>query len=235
MEALLPFVAAFALAGLAAWWQYKRIQRRWEGLFSFADTHAFQFSREDPFGLTHLPFWLFTQGDGRGCENVLWGEWDRLPIRLADYWYYEESSDSKGRATRSYRRFSVGLVELGWSVPHVSVRPEGVTSRVADHMGFRDLQFESDRFNRVFQVEADEREFAYQLLDQRMIAWLEPLEGFGFETTGRYLLVWSDRLEPDDLTALLAAAKGFRDRVPRLVWNEHGTGLEADREERSAP
>ncbi len=68
-----------------------------------------------------------------------------------------------------------------------------------------------------------------------MLAWLEPREGFGFETLGRFLLVWSDRLAPEDLSAHLAAVKGFRDRVPRMVWNEHGTGLAADREERSAP
>jgi hypothetical protein len=112
-------------------------------------------------------------------------------------------------------------------VPQVSVRPEGLMSRLADHMGFRDLQFESEGFNRTFQVEADEREFAYQLLDARMITWLEPLEGFGFETLGRFLLVWSDRLAPEELRALLAAAKGFRDRVPRMVWNRYA--LERER------
>ena len=235
VELLLLFVAVPAAIGLVVWWQYERAQRRRAGLFSVAATLAFQFSGQDPFGLTHLPFWLFTQGDGQGAENVLWGEWKGLPLTLADFWYYEESSDSKGRSNRSYRHFSVAVAEFDWMVPRVCVRPEGVTSRLADHLGFRDLQFESEEFNRCFQVEADEREFAYQLLDQRMVAWLAPLEGFGFETMGRWLLVWSDRLEPDDLMALLAAVKGFRDRIPRMVWNEHGTGLSADREERSAP
>jgi hypothetical protein len=68
-----------------------------------------------------------------------------------------------------------------------------------------------------------------------LIAWLEPLEGFGFETLGRFLLVWSERLAPEDLPALLAGVRGFRDRVPRVVKNMYGTGLAADREERSAP
>jgi hypothetical protein len=235
VEPLLLFVAGVALIGIIAWWQYERAQRRRAGLFSFAATHAFQYSRDDPFDLVHLPFWLFTQGDGRGCENAVWGTWEGIPLKLTDFWYYEESTDSDGTTDRSHRRFSAAIAELNWMVSGVCVRPEGVASRLADHLGLRDLEFESEAFNRSFQVEADDREFAFQLLDARMVTWLEPLEGFGFETMGRYLLVWSDRLEPADLTALLAAVKGFRDRVPRMVWNEHGTGLAADREERSAP
>jgi hypothetical protein len=107
---------------------------------------------------------------------------------------------------------------------------------VADHLGFRDLGFEIRSLQLLFPGRGPTtRSSLYQLLDARMLTWLEPLEGFGFETMGRYLLVWSNRLEPVDLTALLAAVRGFRDRVPRMVWNEHGTGLAADREERSAP
>jgi hypothetical protein len=163
------------------------------------------------------------------------GEWEGTPLKVADFWYCDESKDSEGHTSRSYRRFSVAVAELDWVVPQVSVRPEGFASRLADHLGFRDLALESEGFNRSFQGEAIDREFAYKLLYARMITWLEPLDGFGFETLGRFLLVWSERLAPEDLTALLAAVKGFRDRVPRMVWNEHGTGLTADREERSAP
>jgi hypothetical protein len=152
----------------------------------------------------------------------------------ADYWS-SESTDSEGHTSRSYCRFSVAVAELDWMVPRVSVRPEGVASRLADHLGFRDLAFESEGLNRTFQVEADEREFAYQLLDARMIGWLEPLEGFGFETLGRFLLVWSGRLAPADHPALLAGVRGFRDRVPRVVKSMYGTGLAADHGERSAP
>ena len=128
----------------------------------------------------------------------------------------------------------MATTELGWLVPAVSVRPEGFLSWLADRVGFRDFQFESDLFYERFQVESSDREFAYKLLDARMLQWLEPLEGFGFETLGRHLLVWCDQLDPADWPALLAAVKGFHDHVPRLVWTEYGE-QRAQRTERSAP
>ena len=48
-----------------------------------------------------MSFTFFTKGDGRGCENVLWGRWQDLPLAVTDFWYYEESTDSKGSRSRT--------------------------------------------------------------------------------------------------------------------------------------
>ncbi|HJP66142.1 MAG TPA: hypothetical protein VKA30_07555 [Actinomycetota bacterium] len=234
MNPVVLFLMGAAAVGAIGYHQLVRARKRREELFTFAATYAFQFSRDDPFDLVHLPFDLFSLGDGRACENVLWGSWQGLDVRLADYWYFEESHDSDGTTSRSYHRFSVAVTQFPWSVPHVSIKAEGFGSRLAGALGFRDLQFESEAFNRTFRVAASDREFAYQVLDARMIQWLEPLEGFGFETLGRWLLVWTDRLDPGQLTALLAGMEGFREHVPRLVWNEYRPDA-LDHEERSAP
>jgi hypothetical protein len=87
VEPLLLFKAALVALGLIAWWQYERTHRRRAGLISFGAAHAFQYSRDDPFDLVHLPLWSFHPGDGRGCENVVWGTWERIPLKLTDFWY----------------------------------------------------------------------------------------------------------------------------------------------------
>jgi hypothetical protein len=217
------------------WYGFARAKARREALFTFAATHGLEYLRDDPFGLIDYPFRLFSMGDGRGCENVMTGQWKGVPVIESDYWYYEESTDSDGHTNRSYSRFSIVLADLGLSVPQMSIQREGLFSRLADRLGFHDIQFESDAFNRRFQVKSSDREFAYKLVDARMMRWLlDGKSSDAFELAGRRLLVACDPLGPAELSWLFDRALSFREHVPRLVWTEYGTGREAG-EERSAP
>jgi hypothetical protein len=56
------------------------------------------YSVEDPFGILGEPFALFQRGHGRGIENVIWGRWHELELKVFDYWYYEDSVDSRGHS-----------------------------------------------------------------------------------------------------------------------------------------
>jgi hypothetical protein len=232
---VLVFVLILVAIGGIAWYGWWRKQQRRESLHRFALQNGMEFAAQDPFGLTNLPFHLFSLGDGRGCENVMWGSWKGLPVREADYWYYTESTDSKGNRSRSYHRFSTVMAELPGSLPAVRVEKESVFSRIADHLGFQDITFESERFNRMYQVRAVDREFAFKLVDARMIAWLESLGGsLGFEVGGTHLLVWSGKRPATRLIPLFGGAELFRDHIPRMVWTEYGTGsVPGQAEERS--
>lgn len=101
------------------------------------------------------------------------------PVPGFDYSYYEESTDSKGHASRSYRRFSCVQLEVPASFPILEIAPESVLTRLADAVGLDDIDFELDEFNRRFNVKASERRFAYELIDQRMTRFLmEMTEGW---------------------------------------------------------
>lgn len=220
--ALLVVLIVLAAAG-AAYASYTFKKKRREALAVFAKQYRLEYSQDDPFGLTGSPFHLFTLGDGQGCENVVWGDWQGIPMREADYWYYTESTDSEGHRTKSYHKFSVVIAEVGCSVPYVSLAKEGLLTKLADHLGFRDIDFESEAFNRAFNVKSEDREFAYRLIDARMEQFLLETGGaFGFEVRGSELLVYSDRRGPADLVPLFGTAKAFHEHIPRLVWNEYG-------------
>jgi len=220
---VLVFLLILAAVGAVGYLSYRAKQRRREELALFALQQGLEYSRPDPFGLVGYDFHLFGLGDGRGCENVLWGTWRGLPVKEADYWYYTESSDGKGRRSRTYHHYSVAIAELTCFLPQVTVEKENVSSWVSGHLGFHDIQFESERFNRLFNVKARDRAFAFKLLDARMINWLLSTAGeFGFEVNGQSLLVWSARRKPNGLVALLGCARLFCDHVPRLVGTEYG-------------
>jgi hypothetical protein len=212
-------VLVIAAVGLSLYFQAKRRQE----FFSFARGFGFEYARRDPFGLLDLPFRLFTRGDGRGIENVLWGRWKGQPVKVCDYWYYDEHRDSEGRTRRTYHRFNCGVLEVGAAFPPIVVSRERLLSRLADHLGFRDIEFESEEFNRRFQVQAGDRRFAYELVDARMMRWLLSLErSVCFEVAGRWILAYHGRVPPAALIPLIGAASEFRDRIPRATWGRYG-------------
>ncbi|HEV8682684.1 MAG TPA: hypothetical protein VGS09_07910 [Actinomycetota bacterium] len=212
-------VLAIAAVSLSLYLQAKRRQE----FFAFAQGFGFEYSRRDPFGLLELPFHLFTRGDGRGIENVLWGQWKGQPVKVCDYWYYEEHRDSEGRTRRTYHRFNCAALEVDAAFPPIVVGREGLFSRLADHLGFRDIEFESEEFNRRFQVRSGDRRFAYELVDARMMRWLLALErSVSFEVVGRWILAYHGRVRPEALVPLIGAAAEFRDRIPRAAWGQHG-------------
>lgn len=215
MASLVVLFVVLAIAIAVGTW-YLREQRRKE-IAAVAARLGFRYSREDPFGLVDLPFALFGRGDGRGCENVLWGSASGRDVRLFDYWYFDESTDAEGHTSRTYHRFSCALTQIDALCPHLSVRREGFFSRLADHVGLRDIEFESDEFNRTYQVESEDRKFAFALLDARMMEWLLGTDGWSFEVHGSLALCAIHRLRPRELPMAIEALAGFCEHVPPVV------------------
>jgi hypothetical protein len=197
---------------------YLKAKRR-DAFRAFARGHGLQYSEGDPLNLLAWPFSLFHRGDGRGIENSLWGSWEGQPMQAFDYWYYTESTDSQGHRTRSYHRFSCALVEVPASFPHLEIAREGLFTRLADHLGLEDIEFESPEFNRRYNVKAKERKFAYELLDARMIEWLVDFDqGLAFAVLGNRVLAYGRRVKPPGLVPLIGTAAMFRRHVPRVAW-----------------
>jgi LPXTG-motif cell wall-anchored protein len=206
-----------ALAGAYAAYYFRKKRR--EELAAMAFRLGLEFSSDDPFGCLTYPFALLTKGDGRGAENVMWGTWQNMPVREFDYWYYEESTDSNGNRSRTYHRFSCAVTEIDAACSHLTIDRENLFTALADHIGLHDIEFESADFNRAFNVKSKDRKFANDIVDARMMHWLQQTDGgFHFEVCGKWLLAFGKKRRPDDLIPLLGTLQQFRDHVPRVVY-----------------
>jgi hypothetical protein len=213
----------FLLFGLvavaAAYLSYFFKKKRREELAVMARQLGLEFSPDDPFDTLGYPFALLTKGDGRGVENVIWGVWNQMPVREFDYWYYDESTDSEGRRSRTYHRFSCAVTEIEAACSHVTISRENLFTALADRIGLRDIEFESEEFNGRFNVKSKDRKFANDLVDARMMRYLLGADpGFEFEICGRWLLCFSGKRRPTELIPLLGTLHGFRGQVPRVVY-----------------
>jgi hypothetical protein len=210
-------VAALA-GGVYLSWYLKKKRR--EALAAMARQLGLQYSSDDTVGCLGFPFRLLTRGDGRGTENVMWGTWQGIPMTEFDYWYYEESTDSEGRTSKSYYRFSCAVTEIGAACSPLTIDRENLLTRLADHMGMHDIEFELDAFNKAFNVKSHDRKFANDMIDARMMQWLIGVDGaFEFELSAKWVMVFSKKRAPSELVPLLGTAQQFLAHVPHVVYD----------------
>jgi hypothetical protein len=227
--AVVVVVVVVGLAALGAiwWYRYQAQQKRIAALAEFAQDVGFEFAVRDPHNTIGLPFALFKRGDGRRVEHVMWGDRNGLPMRIFDYWYYDESSDGRGNRSRTYHRYTGAVLSIAADCPTLRIGHEGVMSRIGSALGFKDVELEYDDFNREYRVNCDDQKFAFSLLDGRMMEWLLRVTSIDvLEVVGPFVLIAAPQLAPERWRTLVQVAEEFHERVPQVVWTTWPRGPE---------
>ncbi|MGH2630011.1 MAG: hypothetical protein ACRDHI_05565 [Actinomycetota bacterium] len=211
-------VAVTVVAGGLAWAVYRfRILPRRGSFEDQAKQAGMRAGRGDPLGLLHQPFSLFGRpASARDLENTAWGRWHGRETVVADYWYAPTSDASRD----DYRRFVCVIDAPRPSWPDVSVVPRSLASVVRDAVDPDDMELESERFNRTFEVRTSDRRFASALLDARMIEWLLlQAPGVGLDVVAGRLMVFGPRQAAsiDDVDRALRRFDGFLEHVPAVL------------------
>jgi hypothetical protein len=109
--------------------------------------------------------------------------------------------------------------------PTLQISEENLFTRLADTLTFRDIEFESEEFNRRFTVKGADERFATAFCDSRMMDWLlRHGDGYAFEVVGDRLLCWCKRVGPAEMIHLLGTAKTFREQIPAVVSSLYPRG-----------
>ena len=219
---VLLLVVGLSAVALVAYAQYRRRQARVGALLALAQCIGFTFTVDDVDHVLDLPFGLFRRGDGRKLELVLSGTHNGLPLRLFDYWYYDETSDGHGGRSRSYHRFTCGILTVPAACPHLWLGHEGFFSHLGSHLGLRDVELESDEFNRRFRVKCDDQKFAFSVLDGRMMEWLLAADSFDtVEIVGPWVLLAVGKLDPARWLDVGSWLDAFHAHVPQVVYSTY--------------
>ena len=166
--------------------------------------------------------------------NVLYGQWQGLPVTEADcsiyttgsHDYYPVYGPSMKMIDFQERRFSALVADLPAALPDLMIR-----RKMPGFGGRPTLPYHVEagppEFNRKFQVTTANTAFAGKLLDASMITWLmsaDLVSAFMFKLYGRnLLLVWTDLLPESRLGAIFDTAKSFTGHISRQIWTEYGT------------
>lgn len=207
MEGIIPFIIlGVMVVGLLIIWSIVHERKRLAAIRQLANDLGlvleegkdYEVARRCEF-LDHL-----RSGSNRYAKLVLSGNYQNCEICCFDHHHETTSTDSKGNRRTSHHWKTVVLVRLPISCPEVTIAREGLLSKIAQSLGYADIDFESHEFSRKFVVRSKDRRFTYDLIHPRMMELLlRETQRFGFlEVEDRVLaLVRPGRQNPDQIRA----------------------------------
>lgn len=204
---------------VSAWLAAKRRKE----LAAWADGQGLRFSPTKDWGAdARFPdFRHLQQGSNRYAYNITTGIWAGYPLVAFDYHYETRSTGSKGRRQTHHHYFSA--VILGATVPlkPLFIRAEGFLDKVAEFVGFDDIDFESAEFSRRFYVTAQDRRWAYDVLHARTIEFLLDSPRFTLEF-GRAggMAYRSSTFRVEEFEQAAEVLRGVLDRLPDYLVNQ---------------
>jgi len=155
-------------------------------------------------------------------------------LECATFTHHYQTGHGEPGETTEYM-FQVSLAELPVNLPLLDLIPESLAQRAAKTMGAMDIEFESYEFNRRWRVRANDRRYAHDLLDPRMLERLTQPDAQGavIRIEGGAVMTWqAGRVGLDGLATRLGVLSAIARRIPDHVLRDHterGFGSQRDK------
>ena len=154
-------------------------------------------------------------GADRYAYNILSGDYQGHGVTLFDYHYRTGS----GKDTHHYY-ISFFILQLPAAFPELVIGPEGFFSKIAQAVGFDDIDFESHEFSRKFCVRSRDKKFAYDVCNARMIEYLLSNTDLAIEIEGGELgISFDSRLSPERIEPNLNRLITVRSLLPDYLFS----------------
>ncbi|MBN1917935.1 MAG: DUF3137 domain-containing protein [Verrucomicrobia bacterium] len=172
------------------------------------------------------PFGVFDLGEPDETAGLISGRFQGLGVEIFDYTYYEEEKDKNGNVERDYTTTTLVALVLPLAFPRFELAPDSGLREFLEFLGGRDIDFESNEFNKRFYVQSEDRKFAYAVIHPRMMEFLletrEAFHGISMQIVGeRAVLRQHGRLDAAEINRVLEFAFAFYERIPDYVKKDY--------------
>ncbi len=190
--------------------------------WSYQKGFLFNPQQERNFREAYADFPQITAGDG-DCyaHNIMHGRDADRGVICFDYHYITRSTDKDGKSQTSHHEFSAVIIEAGFALRKLSVRPENIFDRVGAFIGCDDIDFESAQFSRMFHVKCDDRRWAYDVIHPKTMEFMMARPKYMTHMFGERVLVYDGRQwDADEFDRALRFGQGLLDLIPAGVVDE---------------
>ncbi|UCE48608.1 MAG: hypothetical protein JSW47_00360 [Phycisphaerales bacterium] len=147
--------------------------------------------------------------------NTISGSFRGYDVTAFDY-HYETGEETE----YGLDDFSLFTLHLPAVFPELLIGPEGVFSKIAQAVGYDDIDFESHEFSRKFFVRSGDKKFAYDVCNARMIEYLLANRDFSIEIEDDVLAIWfRHRLAPESIEPNLNRLITVRSLMPDYLFS----------------
>lgn len=201
----------------------KAAKKRREELAALAGRLGLNYRADNDSSLAERFAFLnaLAQGSNRYAFNLLSGGYQGHEVLVFDYHYETHSTDSKGRQQTHHHYFSCFILLLPRSFPELRITREGWLSKIAQAVGYDDIDFESAEFSRAFCVRSKDKRFAYDVCHVQMMEYLLANRDLSIEIEDRALaLAFGARLAAAQIEANLQRLIEIRMRLPDYLFTQ---------------
>lgn len=154
----------------------------------------------DPFG----------RGDSRRASNLVWGNRGEFEWRCFDYQY--STGSGKNRTTHT---FGIAAARLPLWFAGLQIRPESVFDRLGAIVGWKDIQFEMEEFNRRYFVTSPNAEEAYGILHPAAMEYLLQTRPRHWQLRGPFIVMMdTGSISGAEVEAVIADVEGLVALLP---------------------
>ena len=166
-------IVVICIIGAIAWGLYAGKKRRDE-MTLLAEELGLSFHHERDYHLADRYSFLdkLRQGSNRYAYNILEGRYREHDITVFDYHYETHSTGSDGKSDTEHHHFSFFILTLPAYFEELTIAKESFFSKIAQAVGYDDIDFESHEFSKKFVVRSKDKKFAYDFCNARMIEYL---------------------------------------------------------------
>lgn len=162
-------------------------------------------------------------GSNRYAQYVFSGRYRDEQVTIFEH-HHETRSGGKHPQTHHHWQ-TVTVLDMPWRCPELTIAREGFLSKIAQAVGYEDIDFESHEFSRRFVVRSADRRFAYAFIHPRVMELLlARIQLLGhIELEHRTLaLIRQGRLNPNGIADDLGFLVDLRGLVPDHLLSESG-------------
>jgi hypothetical protein len=208
---IIPVIAIIAILSHMA-----NVKRR-EAMLALAHQLGLHFDQQKNRELARRYQFLdkLRAGRDRYAFNILSGSYQGHEVLIFDYHYKTGS----GKDTH-HHYLSFFILTLTAAFPELIIGPEGFFSKIAQAVGYDDIDFESHEFSRKFCVRSKDKKFAYDVCNAKMIEYLLANTDLTMELELNVLAIsFRRRLKPEQIEPNLQRLITVRSLLPDYLFS----------------
>jgi hypothetical protein len=202
-------------------WGIRAGKKRRDDMGMLAERLGLVFAHERNYGMAKQYAFLdkLRQGDNRYAYNIMSGSFQGHDVTAFDYHYETHSTDSKGHRQTHSHHFSFFMLKLDAHFSELTIAREGFFSKIAQAVGFDDIDFESHEFSKRFVVRSKDKKFAYDFCNAQMIDYLLSHEDINLEVDQSSLALGFNRcLKIEEIEQHLKQLIEIRALMPNYLF-----------------